>query len=281
MRLGQLARKLDMKPNQVRDLIRQQFNVEIDNDLNTRIEDEYANALSTQFAQPSSPIETEIVELPKQEPIVVESQKNETLEIATASDVVESTENTLIQESNTDGQPAVEKTEKTEADYFTPLPVDPNAELIKAPKVKLDGLKVVGKIDLPKPKEVVPESGDENSKTKPERYARTNSKSDVELTPEEEAIYAIYKDKKGIYHFSKAQRENRKNSLERIKREREDLKRKEQRVKHYQKIAEATEKRVEPVAKKSRKTEQKESQKKAAKPERKGLWGKFLNWIND
>ncbi|MBK9191960.1 MAG: hypothetical protein IPM77_10840 [Crocinitomicaceae bacterium] len=69
---------------------------------------------------------------------------------------------------------------------------------------------------------------------------------------EEEERYSIYKDKKGIYHFSRTQKENRKNSLEKLKVSKQDEQRKISKVKYYQQIT-ATEKPAVSNAKKNKK----------------------------
>ncbi|MBK6525034.1 MAG: hypothetical protein IPG07_05425 [Crocinitomicaceae bacterium] len=154
---------------------------------------------------------------------------------------------------------------------FIPLPVDPDAELIKVPKIKLEGLKVVGKIDLPKKKEKEVESvietpsseldsstadiitetieGSESSTVvevkaetlKPQKKERQPKAAVLQNNDDEE--YSIYKDKNGIYHFSQTQRENRKNSLERLKREKQEALRKAKKSQYYQQLVE-TEKRL-------------------------------------
>jgi hypothetical protein len=283
MRLGQLSRKLDLKPTEIRELIRKEFNVEIDLDLNTRIEDSYADAISAKF-QPAEKVQTETipvvtetkiapVEIPVQEiPKVVAELKTEAEPVAVVSpEIPENTTET-----------------KDESAAFIPLPVDPNAELIKVPKIKLDGLKVVGKIDLPQPKakEIVEENAEtivadtehhEAQTETPKSFKERRLKNPPVLNNDDEE-YSIFKDKKGIYHFSQTQRENRKNSQERIKREKQEELRKQKKVKHYQQIVES-EKKTESPAKKGKKHVQKELKRQPEKPVSKGVWGKFVNWL--
>ncbi|MBK6525035.1 MAG: hypothetical protein IPG07_05430 [Crocinitomicaceae bacterium] len=56
MRLGQLSRKLDIKPTEIREFIRNEFKIEIDLDLNTRIEDSHADAITAKFEKKTEPI---------------------------------------------------------------------------------------------------------------------------------------------------------------------------------------------------------------------------------
>lgn len=269
MRLGQLSRKLDLKPTEIRELIRKEFNVEIDLDPNTRLEDAHADAIAAKY-QPT-------VEQAK-EPLKQPETAVETHPLHTPIEVPH------YHEASHTTEP------KENPDAFIPLPVDPTAELIKAPKIKLEGLKVVGKIDLPKPKEIATESITEETETvaseangqaeshSPKSFKERRLKSAAQQNNDDEE-YSIFKDKKGIYHFSQTQRENRKNSLERIKRQKQEELRKQKKVKHYQQLVES-EKKVESPAKKAKKQASKEVRKKPEKPVRKGLWGKFLNWLN-
>jgi hypothetical protein len=323
MRLGQLSRKLDIKPTEIREFIRNEFKIEIDLDLNTRIEDSHADAITAKFEKKTEPI----VQIKKSiSPIQVE--ETEEKEFHSVAEVIEAEKeehvvhspievphyheahHTVQKEAEQQSIKNSEKeTEKIVDDprAFIPLPVDPDAELIKVPKIKLEGLKVVGKIDLPKKKEkeieAVIESptseldavatetitetieGSEAKPTlevkaetfKPQKKERQPKAAVLQNNDDEE--YSIYKDKNGIYHFSQTQRENRKNSLERLKREKQEALRKSKKSQYYQQLVE-TEKKVESPKVKAKKQAQKESKKQPEKVVRKGVWGKFLNWLN-
>jgi len=278
MRLGQLSRKLDLKPTEIRELIRKEFNVEIDMDLNTRIEDNYADALSKKYQSAKAEDITTITRSRQEKPVepVVE-------EVATPVDI---TPEPIVEEVTETVTVAVPEESVIEnKDAFIPLPVDPDAELIKAPKIKLEGLKVVGKIDLPQPKEIIPaqdaeeapENTAEGTHETPKSFKERRLKNPPVLNNDDEE-YSIFKDKKGIYHFSQTQRENRKNSLERVKREHQEQLRKKKKITHYQQIVQG-EKKAESPAKKTQKQQQKETRKQPEKPLPKGLWGKFVNWL--
>ncbi|MBK9191961.1 MAG: hypothetical protein IPM77_10845 [Crocinitomicaceae bacterium] len=125
MRLGQLSRKLDIKPSEIASFIKSEFNTDVDQDLNTRLEDAHVDALEKKYGSS----------------IISESHQSHTLH--SPIEVPHYHEATH--------EPVV--VSEPEKDPFIPLPVDPDAELIKAPKIKLDGLKVVGKIELPEKKQ--------------------------------------------------------------------------------------------------------------------------------
>lgn len=353
MRLGQIARKVNVKPVEIRTFIQEQFNVELDNDPNVKIEDEHAAAIIEQFKveeviEEKTPEVEEIVEELEIDPSIdtdLESLKEVVDEVVTEKKVVIPDLNSIEAEKEEvlEEEPKLKQVEpkKVEIDYeaeeapldeggnYEEVPVDPDAELISAKVEKLEGLKVVGKIELeddkitkklmseevelPSVDEIESEidalDGDidtsgfsEIAKTDDaekeaifaELDAQMESKSDgkvkagkvktaeeVETHLDKEVEDSIYKDEKGIYHFTTQQRENRKESL-RVKAEKERIrKQKEKKARHYkQQVAtkvSAPKKKKEP----SKKVQQKQAKQKLEKEAPKGLWGKFLNWIND
>lgn len=128
MRLGQLARKLALRPAEIVEFLAM-HHIQIEEGSNTRIEDEHVSLIMTQFApERLAEVNTELAaekelqqlsEVPPQ-PRAVSS------EVKSAGSVSAVTEN-----------------------LETPAPI---VEVIKAPKIELSGLKVLGKIELPEPK---------------------------------------------------------------------------------------------------------------------------------
>jgi hypothetical protein len=325
MRLGQLSRKLDIKPTEIREFIRNEFKIEIDLDLNTRIEDSHADAITAKFEKKVEPVvqikksitPVHIEEAEEKEfhsvAEVIEAEKQEhavhsPIEVPHYHEAHHPIQKEVEKESTTIKEKEIEKI-VDDPRAFIPLPVDPDAELIKVPKIKLEGLKVVGKIELPKKKEkeveidavietpaaeldsettnVITESV-EGIETTPVVEVKVEAlkpqKKERQLKPvvaqnNDDEEYSIYKDKNGVYHFSQTQRENRKNSLERLKREKQESLRKAKKSQYYQQLVE-TEKKVESPKVKAKKQAQKEIKKQPEKVVRKGVWGKFLNWLN-
>jgi hypothetical protein len=140
MRLGQLSRKVNIKPTEILSYLKNEFDVELGSHLNTKVEDELSNKVILKFGLK-----------PIVEPVKVVPKK-------TVTKITETVENNEIIEEST---PVIEEKETTpEVEVTEPFvefeahqEVDPetirNAELIKAPKVELAGPKVVGKIELP------------------------------------------------------------------------------------------------------------------------------------
>ncbi len=127
MRLGQLARKLSLKPLEIVDFLAGQ-SIQIDSGNNTRLEDEHVKLVLQKYA-PGELMEN--VEKAIEEEEVIEIPTIESVNEAASFDMV-----------------IPEKINST--------PEEERVEVIKAPKIELSGLKVLGKIDLPEPKKKEP-----------------------------------------------------------------------------------------------------------------------------
>lgn len=330
MRLAQIARKVNKKPNEILEFIESSFNVKLEEDLNLKLSDEHESAIIAEF-MPEEPEVEKVQETTStkesSEPEITDSEQEEVIEEEPLEESTTSTTEVTDEVNAEETEQSDEEAVETDADPFIEREVDPDAELIKAPKVALEGIKVVGKIDLPKTKQELAEEYDPNVEIEHEPLPDADSveneidqldgktdtsdfhfESDDELlsdleaaqstlsqdvkknvqeiatakevkdnvVEEEDEESARFKDKKGIYHFSREQRDNRQKKLFLIaeKRKLEDLK--EKKKKHYE---ENVAKKTTPVKKKPKKKSI--AEQSSDKPERKGLWGKFLNWLND
>ncbi|SKC82352.1 hypothetical protein [Ohtaekwangia koreensis] len=156
MRLGQLARKLAVRPAEIVDFLATS-NIRIDDGTNARLDDEYVVRVIQHFA----PARLEEIMQPAVEEVQeVVSDKN-IIEInnlepeAAIETVVVEPEPVIIPSLQEEIQSApaetkiivadVQEDDKTEV-------IEDKTEVIKAPKVELAGLKVLGKIELPEPK---------------------------------------------------------------------------------------------------------------------------------
>lgn len=177
MRLGQLARKLSLRPGEIVSFLAGN-DIQIEEGSNTRLLDEHVVLVMDHFA-PANTREV-VAELE------LEHEETETL-----SGSVE-TSSTIRAEA-----PPVE------GEVLPPA----EPEVIRAPKVELSGLRVVGKIDLPEPKkkQVEPapgppsQEGDNVRKTTPRKNSyqkkdpRKHDKNPVALQREREALEVIKK----------------------------------------------------------------------------------------
>lgn len=343
MRLAQLARKVNKNQDEIRRFIEGAFDSELNRDPNLKLDEKHVDAVIEKFEVKVEEIESEEiiaekVEIPETTPktseVVNEKVEEKIIEKAAAIEEVNaSAEEIVIPEATDIKEEAVlaedkedvsetdensedsienstENDTNTELDPFIARAVDPNAELIKAPKASIEGFKVVGKIDLPENKveeEVAVEEEVTNStETELEindgeevvdeleasmqaanqdiKTAEKVVSKEVKENSDQEEESSPFKDEKGIYHFSKEQLDNRKKFLE-LKSERERTTfEKEKKKRHYKELMAATQKPsvkakkekiiLKKVAKKSEKIQQ-EKEKPTT------LWGKFLYWLND
>ena len=235
MRLGQLARKLDLRPIEIVEFLAT-MNIRIEEGTNTKIEDAHATLALHHFAPhllqddtPDDEIQTVATDVEPVEPAIV------------------SLENTAFPLENTETE--------------TP-PVPP--EVIKAPKVELSGLKVLGKIELPEPKKKQPETSEENVTDEPPnefKKEKRNQDFKSRRRPAKNPI-ALQREQEGY--------------AEQKKREEEIRLQKERRTQNYLKKVKAH----QPTKAARLITEQTEEMSAAelAEPP-KTWWGKFKRWL--
>jgi hypothetical protein len=126
MRLAQLARKLALKPSDIVAFLAEK-GVAIENNSNTKLSDEHVDKVMAHFVGPgpSSENQPPVDAPPQVQDEIIEVNPREKLKVEEALKTTHDEENTT--EEN-------------------------KIEVIKAPKVDLPGLKVVGKIELPEKK---------------------------------------------------------------------------------------------------------------------------------
>jgi hypothetical protein len=134
MRLGQLSRKLGIGATEIVNFLSSK-DVFIGEDSNTKIDDLHAQWVTEKYAPHLLESITSTISEEKQESI---QHHTETIEVKATS---------------------IEKTDQTPVLEEQQVPV----ELIKAPKIELSGLKVLGKIELPEKKKKEPSAIEEQS----------------------------------------------------------------------------------------------------------------------
>ena len=145
MRLGQLSRKVNVKPTEILQYLKNEFDVELGSHLNTKVDDELSDKVILKFT----------VKKPEIIPPITEDVIEEIAEPETTTEEIEVESKEIISETVSDTSLETEPGTLPEGvrEYGTDEEVDAqtilNATLIKAPKVDLPGPKVVGKIDLP------------------------------------------------------------------------------------------------------------------------------------
>lgn len=133
MRLAQLARKLSLKSTTIVDFLAGQ-GVAVDDSPNAKIDEVHARAVISHFAPALLDVEESIAQ---EAEYTVEVIKEEPVEIPEPSD-----ESIVVEEFNEFETEINSSTETVEE-----LP-----DVIRAPKIELSGLKVLGKIELPEKK---------------------------------------------------------------------------------------------------------------------------------
>lgn len=157
MRLGQLARKLSLRPSQLVDFLAAN-NIQSEEGSNTKLADAHTEMIVKHFAPES-----------------LEEIMNPALEEAVQAEhpVIEDSIPVKVEEDGGGPVEVIEKSVETE-----PILSEQAAEseVIRVQKIELSGLKVLGKIDLPEPKKKEPRAEGESSSAegKPERKGRNS-----------------------------------------------------------------------------------------------------------
>ncbi|HZX74199.1 MAG TPA: hypothetical protein VFE57_07255 [Cyclobacteriaceae bacterium] len=166
MRLAQLARKLSLRPDQIIEFLAKQ-NIQIEDGSNTRLEDNHVELIVKKFAPAG-------FEITPQE-LRVEEMNTETLP-------------PLIVEAPEIEKPEMKAVERAETAQEIETSLD-KTEVIKAPKIELSGLKVLGKIDLPEPKKKElpatepPLDNEGNAESKPQKRINQTRNRDPRTNP--------------------------------------------------------------------------------------------------
>jgi hypothetical protein len=243
MRLGQLSRKLGISTSEIIGFLASK-NVAIGEDSNTKIEDDHTNWVIQKYAPELLEIQTVIIPVEKPQPVeVVETPTPKAAEPVNIPTI------TSEQPITDNEQPSIDQ-----------LP-----EVIKAPKIELSGLKVLGKIEIPekKKKEIV--EGIEN------QSAETENKPSLDRRPLPIRREFDNRPRKNPVTL---QREKEEREME-MKRKEEILRAKERKAYHYQsKVkSQAAPKRIKMVE---------EPLEETITPEEKApttVWGKFKKWL--
>lgn len=278
MRLGQFSRKYNQKSSEIVEILSKKFNLEIANHPNCKIPEEVIEELIFFLAPTDSKVSI-----------------NQSVS-STAETIKENNQNNQLGQSN------------SSIEDLKSLNIENG--VIRAPKIEVSGLKIVGKIELPTKKEsdkvdeknseelaFIEDDKDENetkdvtgenlndaketksllSKTS-EISNESNSKTTVSNTSKQKNI--LTKKKKGKLELTPD--EKQKIRLSEIQRKQTELKKakKDLRKKTFQANQKASEQNNK--KKNKRNSKQISSDHKNEKKERpKSLWGKFVYWLND
>lgn len=248
MRLGQLARKLDLRTVQIVDFLATQ-DIWIEDGSNTKLEEDHVALLLQQFA----PIGADLKDIEEE----------------TEADDVSGTENATIPKEDAilgDGVGEIDIKEKE----------DEKVELIKATKVELSGLKVLGKIDLPEPKKKAPLNESTPTGELPQLTTESTKPAVSPSSTKSWKSAKSAKSSKSAVNPVALQRERHAREAEEKKREQIERE-KEQRTLHYLKKMNA----IRPTkAMKIVHDEPAEETPEVAAPPPRTRWGRFTRWLN-
>ncbi len=270
MRLGQLSRKLEVDSSVIVKVLKEHFR-EVNNHPNIKIQEEELAFLTSHFAPKSAtPAGTEMptetpqkTEKPETTEESVQKEDKEKVTEAKKPEYVESLRPKVITLEN-------EFSEKTRS-----------LESFKVEKPELEGLKVVGKIDLPEPK----------PKTKPEQETTKESSQATGKTNtiDEKGARQRYTDKKRRPKTRNNRnpveaRKKKAEYLERKKKEQEEKRLKELRKKHYEEKLKNKSSEKAPKKKKKKNVKSVPSQAQPQKPveakRTKNPIVRFWKWLN-
>jgi hypothetical protein len=265
MRLGQLARKVSVRPADIVSFLSARGNP-IEDGANTRVESNLVKMVIAHFAPDLDENELEIsVHTP-------ETAETGDLAVFPEQPINEGLDEKEIELAKEESVEPISEENSTES-----AQTEQPKEVIKAPKVELQGLKVIGKIELPQPKkkepsiptdetEVLPKEvappleASEKRKKRDDRKPRPGDNRRSETRPRRNPI--------------ELQREREAREAEE-RRKQEAQREKEKRTQYYlQKVRPSGPMRAvrlidEPVS----------EMKDEAPDEPKTLWGKFVKWL--
>lgn len=249
MRLAQLARKLAIRPTEIVEFLTE-HNLQIEDGSNTRLEDDHVNLIMQKFA-PSRAAEVAAELATEKETIIETPVIKETADIITLP---------ISEESNL---ALTTSANESTADKI---------EVIKAPKVELSGLKVVGKIELPEPKkkETQPES-DQPLKVEP-----TPIETEKRPRQENRKPHPGRKETNDQFRKNPIAQQRERDALEAEKRRRAKVEsEKEKRTQHY-----LNKVKVAAPTKSVRLMKEEVEEMVALAPVPKTWWGRFMKWLN-
>ena len=247
MRLGQLARKLALRPSQIVDFLAAR-QIYLEEGSNAKLKDESVEDIVRHFSPEKL---QEVVVYLSSESEVEPSKEPEAIVVAEEPVREEIRSEVLIAQTDS---------------------IEEKPEVIKAPKVELSGLKVLGKIDLPESKKKeVPESTSPDGQPIPERERAPRGERKKPQSPtNRETAQRPWKNPIAQQRDKEAREleEKKRAALEREKERRRDNYFNKVKVGRPTKATRLYEEPVEEI-----------SVKQEAQP--KTLWGKFIKWLNN
>lgn len=250
MRLGQLARKLSLRPSQLVDFLAAN-NITSEEGSNTRLEDNHVEMIVLHFA-PESLAEIMKPSMPEEVVSVLEEPAVVEIPLPEVEHIQEEISEVIVEESP----------------ESLPSAID-DSEVIRVQKIELAGLKVLGKIELPEPKKKeTPVEGEATEQTQGEKTDRSSKNTNKRKQQPRKSEQRVWRNPVEV------QRQRELRELEE-KRKAELEREKEKRKQHYHsKVKQVAQpKRTKPV--KENPVAKKPVDKR---PAPKTILGKFFRW---
>lgn len=310
MRLGQLARRLDKKPQELVDFLVKEHQITIETDLNTKVEGEALDVVMDAFKVEvpveapkvieRKPIIEEVISEPENEDNDMEEtemdlSESEIEDMAIEAVAAEVTEKDFPEvfveiedlETKTEEEtPKIEKIARVGEDG-EPLPeLIIEGGVIKAPKPELDGPTVVGKIELPTIKRGIQFLVTNNDSTidvtesiyeQRQTEKEANKKKVIEVRKKRKVNEPKKRPRKTLTEADRKAHEDRRAIRKKLEAEKE---RQEKKTQHYfENVQQKTSQQSK--QKKKKEIEKAVKKQKAPKlPEPTTSWGKFKKWLN-
>lgn len=282
MRLGQLARSLDVTPKEIVAYLSEK-GIKANEHPNSKLSETDERDVLAHFCQdtPANPkydtatdqevssVSSNIIN-PRPDPLPVIHVPKKEISIS-----IEEFENSIKEKHTVTVSPEDIAEDEGVPPDETAVPkkngID-GTEIIKMPKVELSGLKVVGKIELPKKEKAAQEkTSAKKEEPAPEvRYYKPERKK----KPKKQRVPLTEEQKEARRAKQKKDRERKKQQIEKRKKERVEQQIKEKKKQHYQQKTKGLETSIKSKARASSKP------RKQANPQPKTAWGKFWKWLN-
>jgi hypothetical protein len=290
MRLGQLSRKINTKTSDIVDYLKSAHQLDLSNHPNSKVPDEYMLFIEKHF-QTNDLTTSALVEI-NQGNTSTSAQENE-------ESVVDATSN--IEESNRNVSPIEllkdEATAHGELFDTSENEVDLNIVdgVIKAPKLEVPGIKIVGKIDLPEPKIEVTDEAIEADVETPDSSVSIQDTTNMEInetiipsTPSNEKTKSRSRNRKPKSSQKPAvpkltPEEERRIKLKEAQKQQQEQRKNTKALRRERYLQETKAKQKQATAKKLKKQrlEKEARQNNQSKVKPTSLWGKFIYWLND
>lgn len=278
MRLSTLARQIRIKPSKLVDFLDKQ-GIELNNGVNTRLDVAAITMIKEHFEMDEPEDELESVELQEKEDILdqIQSVSDENPDQEIPTDEVESAAHKIVKEPNalTPGSEEPINIPKSGTVDDLEMGEAEKIELIKAKKIKLEGIKVIGKIELPEKEKKQERTGKKTEKAEqPERKPKKPTQKDRTVFDRKKGA-GSYSSRQNLSYEEKLkieEKKKRKIQLQKAKVE------KERKRKHY--IEKVQPKTTNKTVKSRKKLKHTQQEAEASLPVNPNPIRRFWDWLN-